>query len=554
MAGRPYISLFALALLVVLLNSLKPLHADDSDYFDYASQIVKAPLDPYGFDLKEGVPANYNLAPPGFLYWFAGNLKLFGYRPFLWKLALFPFALLLVTSLYQLLKRFAPATELPLVWMTALSPPFLPGWNLMLDLPALAISLGGLLLFFWACDRRSLALAMLAGLAMGLAMETKYTAFIAPAVALLYAVLFRRLPFAIVAGTMAVLVFSGWEAFIAARYGESHFLCSLHQRNGRLLSRITHLFPPLLSILGGAAPAMGLLGLIVLGRSRWELLGALVLACISYALLACIPDRYAILIRDPQSGKDRMNLNYLPFALSGLVVCVSAATVARELCRRGSGKGGDQAGWRVCPVDWFLALWLGLEVAGYFVLSPFPAVRRILGLYAVCTLIMGRLASQAGRVRMRPLYGVAAIGAVLGLGFYVIDLRDAFAERAVARATAREIRAQEPESTIWCYGLGGFRHYATQCGMKPMDTMGSRIQPGDWLVAADPCDRPVKPTLPKILASYESRAGARGVEEIAEIGVADWLPLRLMPRYYGESMPMAHNEGPRFVSTVYRFH
>jgi len=60
--------------------------------------------------------------------------------------------------------------------------------------------------------------------------------------------------------------------------------------------------------------------------------------------------------------------------------------------------------------------------------------------------------------------------------------------------------------------------------------------------------------LPKILASYESRAGARGVEEIAEIGVADWLPLRLMPRYYGESMPMAHNEGPRFVSTVYRFH
>ena len=34
-------------------------------------------------------------------------------------------------------------------------------------------------------------------------------------------------------------------------------------------------------------------------------------------------------------------------------------------------------------VEWFLVLWLAVEGAGYFVLSPFPAARRVLGLIVV---------------------------------------------------------------------------------------------------------------------------------------------------------------------------
>ena len=50
------------------------------------------------------------------------------------------------------------------VWMTVLSPAYLPGWNLMLDIPAQALGLFALTAFIRACDRRSFSLAVAAGL------------------------------------------------------------------------------------------------------------------------------------------------------------------------------------------------------------------------------------------------------------------------------------------------------------------------------------------------------------------------------------------------------
>ena len=50
---------------------------------------------------------------------------------------------------------------MPLVWMTVLSPVFLPGFNLMLDVPAMALSLAALSLFITACQRDSLKVAAL---------------------------------------------------------------------------------------------------------------------------------------------------------------------------------------------------------------------------------------------------------------------------------------------------------------------------------------------------------------------------------------------------------
>src|SRR5207248_233641 len=96
------------------------------------------------------------------------------------------FALLFILALDALFSRFAQGLETPLVWMTVLSPTFLPSLNLMLDVPALGLSLFALVVFFRACDRHSLSRAIGAGLLAGLAMETKYTSFLAPAVMLLY--------------------------------------------------------------------------------------------------------------------------------------------------------------------------------------------------------------------------------------------------------------------------------------------------------------------------------------------------------------------------------
>ena len=63
-------------------------------------------------------------------------------------------------------------------------------------------------------------LGALAGLLLGIAAQTKYTAFVAPAVAIVYAFLFGRRRLGFLTLALAAAVFIGWECFIAATYGE----------------------------------------------------------------------------------------------------------------------------------------------------------------------------------------------------------------------------------------------------------------------------------------------------------------------------------------------
>src|SRR2546422_8856379 len=107
-------------------------------------------------------------------------MRLLGDSPVLWKLWLFPFAAALVFALHALARRFARGLELPLVVLTLFSPQLLPAFNLMLDVPALALGLSAVALFLWALDRRSWALAVPAALLAGVAVEGKDTAFLIP--------------------------------------------------------------------------------------------------------------------------------------------------------------------------------------------------------------------------------------------------------------------------------------------------------------------------------------------------------------------------------------
>src|SRR4051794_20892430 len=208
MKTRHALILVGLASALTLANAVKPLTVDDCSYYYYARQIARDPLDPYGFVFMGFKPAGHTLAPLVLPYWLAGPVALAGERPFLWKLALWPFVLLLVFSLHSLFRRFARHLEWPLLVMTVCSPAFLPGWNLMLDLPALALGLTALVVYLGSADRDSLARAAAAGLLAGLAMQTKYTAFLVPAVMLAHASLAGRVWGGVLGGARGRLGFA----------------------------------------------------------------------------------------------------------------------------------------------------------------------------------------------------------------------------------------------------------------------------------------------------------------------------------------------------------
>jgi hypothetical protein len=185
---------------------------------------------------------------------------------------------------------------------------------------------------------------------------------------------------------------------------------------------------------------------------------------------------------------------------------------------------------------------MALEVVGYLVLNPFPAVRRVLGLLVAGSMVTGRLAASTCSFgqRRKLLRVIVAGNAVLGLIFYGIDWRDAQAEREAVTAALAQIGPACP-LTIWYAGHWGFQFYAEQVGMQPVNPGESRLVEGDWLVMPD-----------ARIVQQAFDLSEKDAEKWAVIAIEDRLPVGVISCFYGGATPLKHVEGARLEATVYR--
>jgi hypothetical protein len=558
------LSLALLALLFTLLNALKPLQVDDAAYYYFANQIAHSPGDPYGFELfwyQQPQPANHVLAPPVLPAWWAIAIHLFGDRPFLWKMWLLPFSVLFVYALAALGRRFARGMEMPLVVMTVLAPTFLPSLNLMLDVPALALALISIVLFLKAWNRDSVVWAVSAGLCAGVATQTKYTALLAPAVMVMYTIIFGaaswrrglwRSRHCGIAIALAGLVFLSWEAWVAARYGESHFLHEYRSSDAELVDQLWLWTYPLFVLLGGLASITALVGLAALGWGQWKVATAGGVIAVGFALVALFTGQITLRLHPlPALGEwtweQRRSVEEVVFGALGAGVALVALAVCWRLVRVGRGGLWRPSRWRRQRADWFLVAWLAMEVAGYFALTPFGAVRRVMGIIVVGSLLFARLASRTCRrqERLRLVWGVALANAVLGLAFYALDFRDAWVIRCAAENAARFVRERDPRARIWYVGHWGFQFYAERAGFRPVVPGDEQcvLHAGDWLVVPDP-----------IVNQQRIVIDPKRAERIADAVLADAVPLRIVPCFYGTATgaPVEHDDGPRMTVAIYQ--
>jgi hypothetical protein len=547
-----------LALLAVTyagLNALVPLQIDDAAYSCYARQIASHPLDPYGFvifwyDVPDA--ANDVLAPPVLPYSVAPSVRLFGDRPALWKLALLPWTLLLTCALYSLLCRIAPGLELELTAFVIFSPALLPSLNLMLDVPALALSLLAVYHFLRACDNGSAGRAVLAGLTAAVAMQSKYTGVLAVGAMGASAVTYRRPNLAFVAALTAAQTFVAWELLVALLYGRSHFVTAVNA-SATTLGDKANLVPVYFSQFGGVAPAVVLLGMVACGVPvRW-LLAASSAVLIGYAAVALFDARFSGDVRLSPELFGEIKAAPWHFQPAEIVFDVIAATgvaigafATRRLMAEPAGRGRSDT--------LLLLTWLAVEAAGYLVLTPFAAARRVLGAFVVVTLVFGRLASRTCVTPERRCLvgGIIACGIVLGFAYFAIDWLGASAYQKGAEDAAAFIRA-EGGGRAWYAGCWGFRYYAERCGLLsivPRCTVGSssvelppasELRRGDWLVE-------VKGTTEKLRLDLATVPR----EEAARLVIDDPLPLRVVPCFYGGRTPLEHHEGPRLTVIIYR--
>jgi hypothetical protein len=486
-------SVWIVALALTLLNVAKPLVVDDAAFYQYARQIAESPTDPYGFELfwyDAPEPANRVLAPPVLLYWWAAAQRLFGDSPVAWKLLLLPFAVILCASLRRLLRIFAPGYEGVGIILVVISPAILPSFNLMLDIPALGLGLASFVVLINACNReRGTSVAMAAGLIGALAMQTKYTAVIPFAVSLVYALSLNRKTLGLLSGTVASSLFVAWEAFTMVRYGESHFVNGLRQVTEFPSGSAVQWLLANLDILGAASPVVGLLALVALRfRARWAI-GVGTALTVAFAAIAVLPAPKLPSIGRTYPASYPGEPEQLILSLVGLFVFVTAgcALATWSLRSLGHTEGSESVEHDARRLDAVLLIWLALEVAGLFVLTPYPAIRRIIGVHVVLTIAILRAIRREGgsRSQSRDIRSVAAWGAALGILFAVSDISDARARHTAvnqALATLEGHNAGRKGETVWYVGHWGIQYYAEAAGLRPIVPGSSRLEPDDWVL------------------------------------------------------------------------
>jgi hypothetical protein len=457
-----------------------------------------------------------------FPYWWALGTRLFGDSPVLWKIWLWPWCVLFAAAVVELCRRFARPVAAPMAWFIVGSPTVLPALNLMLDIPALALSLSAIALFLRARVTGNCRGAVAVGLLTALAMQTKYTSLVTPIVLVVAAWMvarrrrLRAIRQALVAITVALALFSVWEWFVAWKYGASHFLVHAARASDPWRRKLL-LFWPLVGILGGVGAPLVVLGLATSRTPRPAFRVMIGLITATWIAFVALPAGTTL---------GDWNLASLEFGwIGGLAFGTMAFVSIRSRDRQGR----------------LLAAWWLLELSGYFALSPWPAVRRVIGLCVVGALVLAsRIRPTPNAESRRRVRYAAALSVSLGVMFQIIDTSDAVAERAAVEDTARLFQAADPVAEVWYTGHLGVQFYAERAGWRPVVPGESRLPAGGWLVLPD--------------RDYGRQAielpdAAR--EEFTKDVSTLW-PLRTIPAYYGGNRAIERSTGPVLRLRAYR--
>jgi hypothetical protein len=522
-----------LAAAATMFNALKPPVIDDSAYLYYGREFARHPSHPYDFEYYCN-PANTFLVPPVLPAWLAAGGRLFGDDFVVLKLWLFPITVLFTASMLSLLRRFAPGREAPFLILTVFSPAILPSINLMLDVPVLALGLAATVLTLRAVDERSLPMSLAAGLVAAMAMETKYTAFTLPAVFLAFGWLQGQMKIAIAASLTAVAGFAGCEAAIALVHGDSHFLLAMQSRG---VQKIDHfrLLSAAITQFGGLCGPLWLIGLLTLGVSRRIVVVLLGGIALGFGLLLLLTESSSVLLSNPHGARPLLTLNHLVFVSTGAGFLLTLSQLMRRTWMAATPGDPERR------LDRFLVLWVAIELVGYLMISPFPAVRRILGMLMAAPILFARRISFSGlsRQQLALMNALTTAGVILGLTYNAIDRRDALAEQDAFRQACALIREQNPAAVIRVCADWGIRYYFEKEGLRWSRNVGGDVEPGEWFIYDNRCAPPIDPEV------------AERLELVGRVSVNGWPHVSTQKTFYMKNAPLIQSDEPLLELFVY---
>jgi len=559
-----------LTLLLTALNACKPVVVDDTAYLAHARQIATDPWHPYAFEIfwndtpQSGMSL---LLPPLLPYWLAGASQIVGWNLIALKLSLWPFLILLVWAVDELLSRWAKPVRFLGSCTLLVSPVVLPLWNFMLDVPAVALALGAVAAWFRAVDgpRKDLW-AILSGLLIALALQTKYSVLALPLVILWWGFTIQRLRFALGICLIGLFGFAAWEALIIYQEGASHFF--VHVR-GQSSAGVESGQPAWSSILQqqlqkfqAVLPLVTLSGTLLGWMIPWcwrslfpDSLSPRVVLMISLGLATTVIVASSttwgeVVLLRRADGSPQMTGQLFVASLLGWTWLGSLGLM---LLARLWQKGWYS--WRVASEDaWWVGLagWWTLELLAYFILTPFPASRRLIPL--ACVSQIGLIMTLGNR-GIGVSTGLVFAPALLSLWIWSVDVYDAGVERDLVRQIdSQPLQQSQPLPTTWTIGHWGWQYYAERAGWKLVIPGRTEFQTGDRLVVpVDPTGSPLSSGFYRPFhggAVFETTPQAWRFEQ--RIVADDPWPATTIPALYSGGFPVAPRRGPRLVVDVWR--
>jgi 4-amino-4-deoxy-L-arabinose transferase-like glycosyltransferase len=471
-------------------NLTKPVHMDDTAYLRMAEHVGIDPSRPMSVMLNWGAEAQPAFQemnqPPLFFYILALAMQLFSPPELAGHVVLGVATGLAILFCFGMARRVTPGSALIVTAVCTLSPAFLPGQNIMTDVPVLACWLAAVYFLLRAGESddawRHYALA---GLAAAIACLIKYTSLgLLPAFA---AVLIGRRHWRrlwALAIPLAALV--AWSVWSDGLYGRSH-----------LMSRIFSVDPTVIAVkaidwVTGVGLAVPWAWLTLWRRP----LGAPTFVAGGLAI-ACAVSMLAIML-----------INGLGDAQAGWVTALLVANgvVALAAAARGFSLRGRPS---ADPLDRDRTLVLGCWLFGAagiaIVLAPFMAIRHVLLAVPPIALLIFR-AHGDWLHRRTAAVGVLLVTALPGAALAAAD----FAWAAVYPRYAAVLadRYPAPPASVVAVGHWGWQWYVARRGWQEYDRRQTTLRTGDLVFEAAKVSRPL----------YSSEH-ARRLMPVAEVGV-----------------------------------
>lgn len=474
----PVLSLLAVTVLPVAPFLFKAVHVDDPYYLAVAENVRANPRHPYSGVAPWGYGDWFavNSNPPLWSYVLAAAIAAFGNED--WKLQLVaavPYSGL-VFGLFCLCRRL---TTRPLPWtmFLAWSTFLLPGRNLMVDVPMLALWVWAVEFHLRSLSRQSHGGSWLGGSLAACGILTKYTAMLLPAVVVFThpCASWRKL-FRFVVPIAAVVI--AWCGFVLLVYHRLPFGSHALGGHADWLDRVRILVRQS----GGVFWLTPIWTLAAVAGSRHAMYVVAVIGTLAVFLGYADATTTAAQMR--QTGIHVpivQTLHFAAFTANGTAVMALAPLLLQKSWQIARGNN---------PATQLMIVWAAAALFFNLVMIPsvpFGAVRH-LAVFLTPAVLASLPALEILQFGKRParlcFRATIVFNVVLGLA---LALSDAQLSAVYRRAAREHIAPRSAQATVWFVGDSSFRYYAESAGAHYWDAGdqdAATPATGDWFITS----------------------------------------------------------------------